>query len=292
MILAGRTAVVTGAAGTVGSVAARRLAREGMDVRALVRRPPAGTFADDLAGLETRVADLSDRAAVQAAVRGADLVVHCAAALSHDAEECRRANIEGTQNLVDAALDAGCERLVHVSTVSVYDARRGLEFTEDSPLWEEPLDWYGYSKAEAERIVRAAGERGLSYVILRPVVIASTHPKSFWGARALDRARSTSEVLFPAVEMPYVHVDNVAEAIVLAAATPAAEGRAYNVVDGIGDTAEYLGRIYGALGRPAPPLPADAPRIRFSGERIRRDLGYAPTERWPEFIAELSRLRL
>jgi nucleoside-diphosphate-sugar epimerase len=290
MRLEGRTAVVTGVTGTVGSVVARRMLREGMKVRAVVRRPSAGADGE-LKGMEAAVADLADRAALAAALRGGDLVVHCAAALSHDEAECRRDNIEGTRNLVDAAIEARCERFVHVSTVSVYDARRSLDFTEDSPLWEEPVDWYGYSKAESERIVRAGVARGLRYVILRPVVILSTHPKSFWAARAVERARA-SEDLFPAANMPYVHVDNVAEAVVLAATTPAAEGRAYNVVDGSGDTREYARAIYGLLGRPAPELPADTPHVRFAGDRIRRELGYAPRERWGEFIADLSRLRL
>jgi nucleoside-diphosphate-sugar epimerase len=84
----------------------------------------------------------------------------------------------------------------------------------------------------------------------------------------------------------------VAEAVVLAATTAGAEGRAYNVVDGSGDTREYVRAIYGLLGRTAPELPTDAPHVRFAGERIRRELGYAPTERWREFIAELSRLRV
>lgn len=289
MTLAGRTAAVTGAAGTVGSVVARRLAREGMAVRALVRTPPTHD-AEATPGVDPRLADLSDSNALRAALEGASLAVHCAAALTFDADQCRRTNIDGTRNLVEAAIDAGCERLVHVSTVSVYDPRRGLEFTEESPLMEEPLDWYGYSKAESERIVRAAGDR-LPYVILRPAVIASNHPKSFWGARAIERAKSSSAPLFPAANMPYVHVDNVAQAVVLAATTPAAAGQAYNVVDGEGDTEGYLAALYGALGRPAPRLPPDAPRVHFSSDRIRRDLGYDPPQRWQEFLDQVSRLR-
>src|SRR5689334_13245883 len=191
MSLAGTTAAVTGATGTVGSVVARRLGREGARVRAVVRRELKLHEKADLPGVELRKAELSDRAALTEALRGVQLLVHCAAALSHDEADCRRGNIDGVRNLVEAAIAAGVGRLVQVSTVSVYDARKGPRFTEDSALWTEALDWYGYSKAESERIITAAGR--LPYVILRPAVIASTHPTSYWAARAVDRARKSSE---------------------------------------------------------------------------------------------------
>jgi nucleoside-diphosphate-sugar epimerase len=289
MSLKETTAAVTGATGAVGSVVARRLAREGARVRALVRRELKLHEKAELPGVELRKAELTDRAALADALSGAQLVVHCAAALSRDEAECRRANIDGVRNLVDAAITAGVARLVHVSTVSVYDARSALRYTEDSPLWTEAVDWYGYSKAESERIIRAAGDR-LPYVILRPAVIASTHETSYWAARAVERARKSKEPLFPVANMPYVHVENVAEAVVLAATSANAVGQAYNLVDGEGNTADYLAVISKHLGRPAAGLPASAPRVTFVADRVRRDLGYAPAERWQEFLSDLGRL--
>jgi len=55
-----------------------------------------------------------------------------------------------------------------------------------------------------ERIVSAATDRGLHAAILRPVVVLSMHPTSFWGPLALERARSTTTAVFPAAEVPYV----------------------------------------------------------------------------------------
>jgi len=279
--LAGRTAVVTGAGGTVGRTVVQRLVGAGMHVRAVVRR---SSVPADPAVAVVR-ADLDDRDALAAAMRGAQLVVHCAAVLTDDEAECRRTNIAGTRNVVDGFVAAGCERMVHLSTVSVYDYRAGLAFREDHPQWTEPVTWYGYSKAEAERIIAASG---IAAAILRPVMVLSMHATSYWGPLALERARASDAPVVTLAELPYVHGDNLAEAVVLAAQTPAAVGRAYNAIDGHGDTRAYLDAVARAIGRPVPELPARAPRATYSGERIRRELGYAPVDRWAEFLAELA----
>jgi nucleoside-diphosphate-sugar epimerase len=272
MPLGGRAALVTGATGTVGSVVTRRLASAGCRVRPVSRR------------------ELGDPALLWRAARTSDFVVHCAGATLADLTECRRANVDTTRNLVSAALAARCT-LVHLSTLSVYDDGVGPTFDEQSRLWTQPGSVYGFTKAEAERIVRAGGARGLAAIILRPGMVLSMHPRSRWGPLALERARASGDSILPFPEIPYVHVDNLAEAVVLAASRPAARGRAYNVVDGVGDGAEYLAAVYGALGRPAPPVPPDAPRLRFAAEKIRAELGYAPVDRWKHFLAELSGLR-
>jgi nucleoside-diphosphate-sugar epimerase len=236
-------------------------------------------------------ADLTAPDTLAAAASGVDLAVHCAAVVSNDLEECRRTNVQGTQNLVDALIACGCRLMVHVSTISAYDDAGAPNFDEDSPLWTAPADPYGFTKAEAERVVRAAASRGLSAVVLRPGLVASMHPRSHWGPLAVARAGASDHCILPFPEIPYVHVDNLGEAIVLASSTPAARGRAYNVVEGVADTAEYLAAIYGAAGRPAPPVPPDAPRLRFRAERIRRELDWTPLDRWPAFIGELRALR-
>jgi dihydroflavonol-4-reductase len=267
--LEGCAALVTGASGTVGSAVVRRLAVAGCRVRVVSRR------------------ELGEPAALWRAVRSSDVVVHCAGATFADLAECRRANVDTARNLVAAVLAARA-MLVHVSTISVYDDAAGPIFDENSPLWTAPANPYGFSKAEAERIVRGGAARGLSAVILRPALVLSMHPRSRWGPLALARARASTESILPFPEVPYVHVDNLADAAVLAASRPAARGRAYNVIDGVGSTPDYLTAVYGAIGRPPPAVPADAPRLRFAAERIRAELGYAPVDRWKTFLIELA----
>jgi len=278
-----RRLLVTGATGSLGSVVAARFAGEGHLVRSLVRSGSA------LAG-ETVTADLTDREAIFRAAEGVEAAVHCAALGGSDLDLCRRVNVEGTRHLVDALVAGGCRRLVHVSTITVYDDEAGAStFDDSSPTWTTPRSAYGFTKAEAERIVLAANGPRLGVVVLRPGIILSMHPRSRWGPLAIERARASEESIMPFPEMPYVHVENLVDAIALAMCSPIARGRTYNVVDGSADTTEYLAAVYGAIGRAPPPIPPGAVRERFPATRIRHELGWTPKERWGEFLDELAR---
>lgn len=283
MQLSQTSVLVTGAGGTVGSAVVERLLKERARVRALVRSGDTPLAP----GVEQVLGDLRDPASLRRATEGVQLVVHCAAAVSPDPALCTIVNREGTHRLLQAMEAGGCRALVHVSTVSVYDYRAGLQFDEQSPVWTEPVDAYGFSKAEAERLVLEACGRGLGATILRPTLVLSMHPRSYWGPLALERAHATTESIVPVAEIPYVHVENLADAIVLAARGPL-QGRSYNVVDGVGDSREYLEAVAKALGRAPAALPPGAPRLQYSGERIRNELSYAPRERWQEFLAALG----
>jgi nucleoside-diphosphate-sugar epimerase len=203
-------------------------------------------------------------------------------------------NVEGVSSLVDALIAGGCRLLVHISTLSVYDDTAGPEFDEDSRLWVDPPNPdglpYGFTKAESERIIRRAESRGLAAVILRPGLVLSMHPRSRWGPLVFERARTHAAPLIPFPELPHVHVESLADAVVLAARTPTARGRTYNAVDAVGKTAEYLAVVYGARGLPMPTIPEGAPRLRFRADRIRAELGWAPRNRWTEFVGELSQV--
>jgi nucleoside-diphosphate-sugar epimerase len=282
--------LVTGASGTVGSAVAQRLCAAGLAVRGTSRRAAASESRDaERRGYALVRADLGNPVGLAEVAAGADVVVHCAATLGNDLPECIATNIEGTQNLIEALLRAGTRRLVHISTISVYDARSGLLFDEDSPIWTEPGPGYGYSKAEAERRVVAARERGLASVILRPAVVLSMHENSYWGPQAVARARSSSLPVFPGHQLPYVHIDNLSDAVLLAAREPGALGRTYNVVDAIGRATEYAAAIETAIGRATTPIPS-LPLADIKAERIRRELGYAPADLWGDFLGELAQL--
>jgi nucleoside-diphosphate-sugar epimerase len=279
--------LVTGASGAVGSAIAARLAAAGCTVRGIARN----SWSDAPWGVERRTVDVTDRDGLTQTLDGMEAVVHCAAIGSPDLEASRRINVEGTANILAAMRARGCRRLVHISTISVYDWRKGAALDEESPLWNEEGDAYSFSKAEAERLVRAEEARGFLAVILRPVVVLSLHRHSHWGPLALERARASTEPIWPLLEMPYVHVDNLAEAIFLALTQARAVGRAYNVIDGSAPTSEYLAAVSQALGKPVAEVPPTAPRLTCSGERIRRELGYSPVDRWKEFLDRLGASR-
>jgi nucleoside-diphosphate-sugar epimerase len=264
--------LVTGAAGTVGSVVAGTLG----GARGMVRRDPRP---DQIVG------DLTDPASLAAAVAGTRAVVHCAASLSKDWADCERTNVEGTRHLIAAMRSAGCERLIHLSTVSVYDYRGGHRLDEECPIWTERVDAYGYTKAEADRLVAASG---LAFTILRLVVVLSMHPRSYWGPLAIERARVADAPVWPLAKLPHVHVDNIAAAVGLALARDVAIGRTYNVMDGFGDGRAFNERLFAAAGREVPPGPSLPIDLPVEAARIRDELGYAPVDRFTELLAALD----
>ena len=279
MLLAVRV-LVTGANGSVGSAVVERFLRDGHRVHAFVHGaldPPGG---------EVFRGDIADRVALAAAARGVQLVVHCAASVTADRDTSLRVNVDGMRCLVETLVAGDRPGLIHLSTVSVYDDAAGPEYDEDSAHWTSFEGEYGFAKAEAERVLTTLG-RALASTVLRPALVLSMHPRSRWGPLAVERARSDEGCLLPFPELPYVHVDNLVDAIVLAARAPQARGRAYNVVEGVADTREYLAAIYGAAGKSPPSIPADAPRLRFASERIRRELEWHPPDRWREFVSLL-----
>ncbi|HMA08975.1 MAG TPA: NAD(P)-dependent oxidoreductase [Ramlibacter sp.] len=121
---------------------------------------PVGASARRLVpGIESRRVDSRDRAGLRAALRGIDAVVNCVAG---DADSIAG----GAKALAQAALDAGCSRVVHLSSMSVYGAAEG-RIDEMAPL-DPSLGWYGRAKCEAERHVAAVAQAGGTVVILRP----------------------------------------------------------------------------------------------------------------------------
>lgn len=147
--------LVTGASGTFGKDIVRRLVRRGVDVVAFARRPPVLPSVSSVAG------DIRDAAAVEAAMRGCDVVAHLAWSLEPlpTEEENRAVNVGGTANVLEAMRRTGCARLVFASSVMAYGSHAdNPEFlTEDDPLRPDPRIFYASNKAEVERLIAEAG---------------------------------------------------------------------------------------------------------------------------------------
>jgi nucleoside-diphosphate-sugar epimerase len=293
MELRDRVAFLTGANGFVGTYVAERLRQEGMRVRALVRRPEAQRELERM-GVETVLGELTDARALAAAVGGAHCVVHCAATPAQDLAEARRVNTESTAVLAEAALAAGCERFVHISTIGVYPLRNREGVVEESSPLATAGDAYTLSKAEGERAVSAAAARGLKAVIFRPAVILGVHPSSFWGTQV---PRLLAAGQFPQVDggrgqLSYLHVSSLVEAMVLSLRTEAAVGQAFNIIDG--RTLWHRYTDFFATG-PLPALtPEQAPELlsfrgSFSVEKAQRVLGWKPRDVFDSSMAEIVR---
>ena len=112
--------LVTGATGFIGGNLAHELCARGYEVRALVR-PGSSVLTIEDTSVERVEGDILDRESVSRAASGCRAVFHCAAAYtfwSKDPQGVRRANVEGTVNVLQCAAAAGAERIVYTSTVS------------------------------------------------------------------------------------------------------------------------------------------------------------------------------
>jgi len=157
---------ISGGAGFLGVHLARVLVARGTEVRTLDLAP----FADPgLVGpIEELRGDVRDPVACAQLVRGADVLVHAAAALpiQGSRESIISVNVGGTASVLAAALEARVGRVVVISSTAVYGVPERHPIDEDDPL--VGVGWYGASKIEAEEVTRAFGARGLPFVIVRP----------------------------------------------------------------------------------------------------------------------------
>ena len=158
--------LITGANGFLGSALSRRMVGAGHPVRALVRPGSDLSALDGVGrGAGGRRRD-GRRSSVQRAVEGVEVVFHLAG-LRRAPERSAffRVNAEGTRTVCDAMLRAGARRLVLAgSLAAVGPSRPDRPHVETDPF--APEEWYGESKAEAERI--ALGTSGLEVTVARP----------------------------------------------------------------------------------------------------------------------------
>jgi nucleoside-diphosphate-sugar epimerase len=228
--LSGRTVLVTGGTGFIGGRLVERLVlEEGCRVRVLVRN---FARAPRIAGfpIEMRSGDITDRSEVEAATEGCDVVFHCAYDFVPTLKGQRRTGVEGTTNVAEAALAAGVKRLVHLSTVAVHWPAADGDLVEDSP-WPSSEDPYTLVKREAEERVRALHrEAGLPVVILRPTLVYGPF-SDFWTLTPIQRLRKGQVPLIDGGNglCNAVYVDDVVDAMILAALRPGVEGEAFLV---------------------------------------------------------------
>lgn len=209
-------AFVTGASGFVGSAVARALLAQGMTVRALVRRQSPRTNLDGL-GLEIIDGDMRDAAALAKGMNGARYVFHVAADYrlwAPDPNDIMRANVDGTRAVMQAALNARCERVVYTSSVATLKLHDdGRPSDETRPLTEaEGIGAYKRSKIAAERLVEAmVAEQHLPAVIVNPSTpIGPRDVRPTPTGRIIIEAASGRMPAFVDTGLNLVHVDDVA----------------------------------------------------------------------------------
>ncbi|MBI1729703.1 NAD-dependent epimerase/dehydratase family protein [Candidatus Acetothermia bacterium] len=234
-------AFVTGGTGLVGSHLVERLIERGDSVCALCRPSSDFSYIERL-GADVIVGDLSDEALLRRAVQNMQIIYHCAARppLGGTLYEFTRDNVDGTENLLKAALHQEIERFVHVSTVDVYGYSHHDGTNEEAPL--KPDGPYSRSKIEAERIVLFFYERHqLPVTILRPCLICGPFDRHLFPAVIKILSLKRSPLVNGGRRLhDLVYARDVAEAMVLAATKPAAIGQCYNISGGVRKSAREI----------------------------------------------------
>jgi len=211
---------VTGGTGFVGKPTVGRLVEEGHEARCLVRRTSRTGELEEL-GCELAYGDVTDKASVLAGMKGCQWVVNLANVYSFwepDRRIYRRVNVMGTRNVMEAALEASVSKVAHVSTLVVWGNTPDAPFTEESPVGTRRFTEYAQSKYEGDEVVwDLYRQKGLPVVVLYPgAVLGAGDPKATGQyVRDLIERRVPARI-FEDSAFTFVHVDDVAEAIVRA----------------------------------------------------------------------------
>ena len=210
-----RRVAVTGASGFIGRRLAAALVADGIEVTALSRgRMPRGTGSN----LRLIAGDLRDADSVARLLEGADTLYN----LAYDVRASGADNLAGFDTLLAGAQAAGTRRIVHLSSVVVYDAWPDADCVETGAMTPRAPGSYRDTKIAMEGRLAASG---LSAAILQPTIVYGPGSR-LWTDRLAD-ALMMREMVLPAPEglCNGVHVDDLVQACRLAAADDAPGGR-------------------------------------------------------------------
>lgn len=238
----GHTCLLTGATGFIGGHLARRLALGGYRVRCLAR-PSSDTSAIDSLDVELVRGELSIYSSLLDAAKGCDCVVHCGALVSDWAtvEEIVRVNVEGTRNLLQAALGSSARRFVHISTTDVYGHPGGPPVQEDY-VPRRLGNWYSRTKLLAEQEVRATTKgQAMEAVIVRPATVYGPRSTAVIGEIAQALGNGSMLLIGGGKTVAGLcYVENLADLVLDALRDEAAAGETFNATDGLDVTWRQL----------------------------------------------------
>ena len=245
--------LITGATGFLGSHLARRLIQERIPVRLVVRDPKrAGAFSS-AAGVQILTGDLKDEAHINKAVQGAAYVFHCAAKVADwgTPKAFIDINVTATRRLTEACLLHGVRRLVHVSSTDVY----GYPSRVESTMAVRPCGvLYSDTKLEGENAISEGERKGLPAAIIRPATIYG--PGSYSIVKEFVDVLRQHRMFFIGggrSNAGLCYVENVVDALLLAAQHPKALGQAYNITDDLATTwKDFIRALASIIDYPAP----------------------------------------
>jgi dihydroflavonol-4-reductase len=280
--------LVTGATGFVGAVLMPELIKRfgaGSAAAFVLPGDPLPSAWRD-AGVRTFAGDIVDAAAVREAAAGRSHVVHLAGFISYwkgDADRLKRVNEDGVKSIVEAALDAGVERLVHVSSVGAVGFHREGTPADERTVFNWPEDiLYMASKRRGQDIVeKAVRDRGLRAVILAPASIMGPGDHNIATPHNQLYRRISRGFFFGSFSggLAIVDVRDLVAVIIKALEGRGRDGESYLVVGANLSYRDVIRRIARACGKRAYPFPIPSPLLVAAGsvlERAARRTGRRP----------------
>lgn len=320
--------LVTGGPGFIGRRVVSRYLEAGWDVTSFSL---PGEAADATWNGPVRMVygDLRKQADVQRAAEGADLLVHLAAVVGLAGDYDHQWDIiaGGTRSVCSAVAEQG-GRAVVVSSIAIYGTSIQTGVCAEDDGHGPWAGAYGLAKQGQETFAEEISARtGMPLTLVRPANVYGLGGASAWGDRLIDGIRNTGGVVIGEADRNnagLVHVENLADAILLAGTDPRAVGRTYNVCDGADVTwRRFMDDMAQVAGMPPPPtialeealalieanedparkIPPRDPSLgsmeglnlvgfdnRIDSSRIRRELGWVPRRNYPDAIEEIARL--
>ena len=197
--------------------------------------------------VEVVLCDIMQPESIAAAMKGVDAVVHCAYS------DSRQVIVEGTRNMLEAALAEGVKRFVFLSTAEVYGSQAQGEIDESAPYVYTGGE-YGDSKIDAEKLCFEYLAKGVPITILRPSIIYGPFSNT-WVVRTAQRLQSGNWGVFDKYgngTCNLIYVDDLVMAIFQALVNPKAVGEAFNIAGPDRLTWNtYFERLNAALGLPS-----------------------------------------
>jgi dihydroflavonol-4-reductase len=248
---------VTGGTGFVGKPTVGRLVEGGHEVRCLVRRSSRTSELEEM-GCEFAYGDVTDKASVLEGMRGCERVVNLANVFSfweRDKSVYRRVNVRGTRNVMEAALEAGVSKVVHVSSFVVWGRPPKRPFDEETPLGPERFTEYARSKHEGDLVVwDLHRDKGLPVVVVYPGAVLGAGDTKAQGQYVSDViGRRVPGKVFEDSAFTWVYVDDVAEGIVRALEKEGNDGEKYLIGRHTLTMGELTRVVCEISGAPPPP---------------------------------------
>ena len=224
---------ITGGTGFIGRYLVRRMARTEHEMICLVRKTSDTKELEDL-GAQLVIGDVTDLDSLRTGMKGCDWLLNLANVYSYwepDKAKYRNVNVAAMTNVMETALETEIAKVVHVSSVVIYGKPSDSLFSEESAVGPIRFSEYAQSKYEGDLIAwQLFREKGLPLVMIYPAGVMGSGDVSM-GGESIDRFihRKLPATVFNKRVLTYVHVQDVAEAILKAAEKPDNIGEKYIV---------------------------------------------------------------